>query len=187
MGRTSSREERDRIAAVIEAEDRRQLLALARERPGPVLRVIFSRLYSSEPGPQGRAVAALGELAAAGVLAAERLRDLLRRLLWSLNDESGGVPYGAPEALGEVLARRPDLQPEYLGLLCALASEPQVSQTGPIERGVFWALGRIGPEVARRYPAAVRFLSQAAACHPDEQSRRAAAEALTRIRTPGPA
>ena len=34
----------------------------------------------------------------------EAARVIMRRLMWNLNDESGGIGWGSPEAMGEILA-----------------------------------------------------------------------------------
>ncbi|MEA3417440.1 MAG: hypothetical protein U9R02_15080 [Thermodesulfobacteriota bacterium] len=35
----------------------------------------------------------------------ESARVIMRRLIWNLNDESGGIGWGSPEAMGEIMAR----------------------------------------------------------------------------------
>lgn len=47
----------------------------------------------------------------------EPIREFCRRLLWHINEESGGVGWGAPQALAEVLIAAPDLVPDYLPLV----------------------------------------------------------------------
>ena len=42
----------------------------------------------------------------------EAVRIILRNLLWSINDESGGIGWSAPECIGEIIYRRPELFPE---------------------------------------------------------------------------
>jgi len=37
----------------------------------------------------------------------------MRRLMWNLNDESGGIGWGNPEAMGEILACHEALANEY--------------------------------------------------------------------------
>ncbi|MBM3746568.1 MAG: hypothetical protein FJW34_12300 [Acidobacteria bacterium] len=158
------------------------LLREAAAQPARVLRYLTGRLYA-DPAEKWRAVRALGELAAAaGLLSDERLGELLRRYFWALNDESGAVPWGIPEAIGELLAVRPSFQRDFLPLLCSLAHQDEVFQTGPILEGVCWALGRVGPPVAACDPEAVAALRDAAA-HPDAGLREAAAAALARIET----
>ena len=46
-----------------------------------------------------------------------------RRLIWSLNDESGGIGWGAPEAMGEILARSEKLSCEFYCILLAYIRE----------------------------------------------------------------
>jgi exopolyphosphatase/guanosine-5'-triphosphate,3'-diphosphate pyrophosphatase len=59
-------------------------------------------------------------------------------------------------------------------------------QTGPIEHGVIWALGRIGPPVASGHFRAVLGLEHLVANHPDRVARRVASEALARIEGKAP-
>jgi len=47
----------------------------------------------------------------------ESARVIMRRLMWSLNDESGGIGWGAPEAMGEIMARHEQLTKEYSAIL----------------------------------------------------------------------
>ena len=51
-----------------------------------------------------------------------------RRFFWALNDESGAVPYGVPEAVGEILAVRPEMQPTFLSILCAHLTEEDMDR-----------------------------------------------------------
>ncbi len=172
---------REDLAALLAREDHAALCAQARVRPAAVLRFLTGRLYSADQAEKWRAVRALGELAGdREITPDDKVRELLRRYFWALNDESGAVPYGIPEAIGEILARRRELQAEFLPLLCGLATDPAMLQTGPVERGVFWALGRVGPPVARCSGTAVQALA-AAGGHPDPLARAEAAKALALV------
>jgi hypothetical protein len=174
--------EREELAALLGPRGRELLLAEARRHPGRVLRLLTGRLYSAEEARKWRAVRALGALAADPETAARiRWPDQLRRWFWSLNDESGAVPHGMPEAIGEVLSRRPDLQPDFLPLLGGLLTHEERFQTGAIERGVVWALGRVGASAAAACPEAAAFLAAAAREHPDPRTRRMARWAAGRV------
>jgi len=59
-----------------------------------------------------------------------------------LSDESGAVPYGIPEALGEILAKRREFLGNYVPILVSYLIDEELVQTGPILAGVLWALGR---------------------------------------------
>ena len=43
----------------------------------------------------------------------ESARVVMRRFMWNLNEESGGIGWGCPEALGECMARNKRLAGEY--------------------------------------------------------------------------
>ena len=158
------------------------LTAVARQRVGGVIRHLNSRLYSGDGQEKWRTIRALGALAANQELMDERrLTDLVRRFIWALNDESGAVPYGVPEAIGELLAVRPELQQAFLPILCSLLTEDDMSQTGPIERGALWAVGRIGPPVAEYSTEAVAAVRSAADSHLEGETREIATWSLVRI------
>jgi hypothetical protein len=57
----------------------------------------------------------------------------------------------------------------FLPLLCSLAYDPERIQNGPIEQGVFWALGRVGQPAAACSPEAVEAV-RAAHQHPKPEA-----------------
>ncbi len=155
------------------------LVQLARQEPRKVLGYLTGRLCSDDAGMKWKAVRAMGVVTGdREVMSETRVRELLRRFVWLLSDESGNVPFGVPEAFGEVLVARPEFQEEFLPLLCALAYDSERRQTGLIEQGVYWALGRVGQPAAACSPEAVEVIARAAAQHPDPQTRNIAAWAL---------
>jgi len=144
-----------------------------------VLRYLVGRLYSHDEDDKWRAVRAIGFLVdQPDLVDHEATRELLRRFLWSMSDESGGVPFGIPEALGEVLARRPEFRDEFAPILGSMLTSEDMLQTGPIERGVVWALGRLGPAAAEYSPEAVEVLRDMAISHEDQRTRQVAADTL---------
>lgn len=174
------------LTQAVDREDEAALRRAALSSPR-TLRFLSSRLASPEDALKRKVVRSLGIVVGerAGV-SGNQVRELLRRWFWALNDESGAVPFGVPEAIGEVLAVRTEFQPEFLSLLCSLAYQPELIQTGPIERGVFWALGRLGQASAGLCPEAVQAVARAARQHSDLESRKVAAWALMQLGiTPG--
>jgi hypothetical protein len=173
---------REELAEAVAREDGAALVRLAGEARGPVLRYLVGGLSRADEEAKWRSVRALGVVAAdREILSDERARDLLRRFFWALNEESGAVPYGVPEAIGEILAVRPELQANFLPLLCAQLTEEELAQVGPIERGVIWALGRVGPPVVAASAEAVAALRRAATAHPDPALRDVARVALRAV------
>jgi hypothetical protein len=174
--------DRDELALAFAREDADVLVAAARETPGRVVRFLTGRLYAADEAQKWRAVRAFGALARApGVLTDARVHDLLQRFLWALNDESGAVPYGVPEAMGEILAARSEHRASMIPLLRGMLTEDDTFQTGAVERGLYWALGRIGPDVVVHCPDALEAVSAAARSHDDPETRAVAAIALQRL------
>ncbi|WP_300667384.1 DVU0298 family protein [Desulfoluna sp.] len=96
-----------------------------------------------------RAVTALGIVTHA--LAQEKMEEarvVIRRLMWTLNDESGGIGWGAPEAMGEISAVNSRLAEEYHRILCSYVNaEGNFLEHEILQRGALWGLCRLA-EVA---------------------------------------
>lgn len=107
-------------------------------------RRILSRLYSTDSATKWRAVFAFGVAISDGGLSQKKIQGYVQRFLWSMSDESGDVPYGIPEALGEILAHRPEMREKYVPILVSYLVHEELIQTGPILAGAIWALGRVG-------------------------------------------
>jgi hypothetical protein len=173
---------RDELALGLEREDMDALVASARKHPGQVVRFLTGRLYAIDQDEKWRAVRAFGALAREpGLVTEARVLDLLHRFLWALNDESGAVPFGVPEAVGEILAARPRHRPSILPVLCGMLTEEETFQTGAVERGIYWALGRIGPGVLAHCPQILEVVETAARSHPDAETRSTAATTLVQL------
>jgi len=173
---------KDDLAAAVAREDDDAIRSAARDRVSRIVRFLSSRLYTFDEEIKRKTIHALGVVAAdKSVLDHQRAADLLRRFVWALNDESGAVPYGIPEAIGEMLAVRPEFQEAFLPILCSLLTEDDMSQTGPVERGAFWAVGRVGAPVAVYSRDVLAAIRRAAESHPDPDTRTAARKALTAI------
>ena len=97
-----------------------------------------------------RAVAATGRVVA--MLASddmESARVIMRRLMWSLNDESGGIGWGTPEAMGEIMARSLRLADEFSRILRSyIRQDENFLEHETLQRGVLWGIGRL----AQVYP-----------------------------------
>jgi hypothetical protein len=107
---------------------------------------LFSFLYHKDEWVKWRAITAMGAVVAC--LAHEDIessRIIMRRLMWNLNDESGGIGWGSPEAMGEIMARHGGLAKEYAGILVSYINESgNYLEHEILQRGVLWGLGRLG-------------------------------------------
>jgi hypothetical protein len=83
----------------------------------------------------------------------EAARVIMRRLMWNLNDESGGIGWGSPEAMGEILAAQSELAQEYAHMLLSYAREDgNYLEHQGLQRGLLWGIGRLSekrPELVR--------------------------------------
>ncbi len=110
-----------------------------------VVNPLFSFFYSTDEWVKWRAVTAAGVVVAR--LAhkdLESARIVMRRLMWNLNDESGGIGWGSPEAMGEIMARHDGLAREYACILVSYINEAgNFLEHEMLQRGILWGLGRL--------------------------------------------
>ncbi len=118
---------------------------LSRQPARRLINPLLSFLCSPEPLIKWRAVTAIGKVIAG--LADEDMesaRVIMRRLMWSLNDESGGIGWGAPESMGEIMARHRRLADEFHAILISyLAPKGNYLEHEALQPGVLWGLGRL--------------------------------------------
>ena len=104
-------------------------------------------LFDADELVAWRAVEAMGHVAAAlGRGGPEPVRELVRRTLWLMNDESGGLLWQGPQVVGAVLAHLPALCGE-LGSVLASFLEEEPFRAGT--RWGLWRLSKVAPEVVR--------------------------------------
>jgi hypothetical protein len=122
-----------------------EIEALA-DRSSAVLSALTSRLYEADARDRFRAAEALGRASRRWWgKEPDRVSTLLRKLVWSLNDESGATAWGAPQAIGEVVRNDAALAAEYAPLLISyLDNEDIALETDIMVQGLVYALGRVG-------------------------------------------
>jgi hypothetical protein len=110
-----------------------------------VINPLFSFLLSSDEQTKWRAVTAMGAVVAnLAEKDMESARVVMRRLMWNLNDESGGIGWGAPEAMGEIIASHEGLAKEYAHMLISyVRKDGNFLEYEPLQRGAVWAIGRV--------------------------------------------
>jgi hypothetical protein len=119
------------------SRNREDVTAWARRERNP-FRPVASLLFDSNELVRWRAIEALGWIARhEAAKDPERVRRFIRRILWLLNDESGGICWNGPEVIGEVLRNVPPLVSEYGKLLPGFFTEE------PFEAGSRWAVARV--------------------------------------------
>ncbi len=120
--------------------------------PQKVLGPLFSGILNADEHVRWHAVTAMGHVAGRLALGnLEQGRIVMRRLMWSLNDESGGIGWGAPECMGEIMAMHDGLAEEYHEILFSYLVERQGGADNyleylPLRRGAFWGLSRLNQQ-----------------------------------------
>ncbi|MFO7932280.1 MAG: DVU0298 family protein [Thermodesulfobacteriota bacterium] len=134
------------VRRLLSADDRRRALSeISVYRPRRIINALIACFYDSDELLRWRAVAAAGEVAA-GLAESDResARVIMRRLMWMLNDESGGIGWGSPEAMGEITASSPAMASEYANILCSFVNPGCNFIEHPgLQKGVLWGLGRL--------------------------------------------
>jgi len=104
---------------------------------------LFSHLYHMDERIKLRSTTALGELTLRiSGNSMEKARIILRRIMWNLNDESGGIGWGSPEAMGEILSKSPELAGEFKSIMFSyLDTGGNHIEHEILQRGVLWGVG----------------------------------------------
>jgi hypothetical protein len=149
---------KQRVVDLLLTDDFNQVLEIFCSFPARrVINPLFSLLCSTEPQIRWHSITAVGVVVAN--LAQEDMesaRVIMRRMMWNLNDESGGIGWGLPEAMGEIMARHEGLALEYANILVSyVRQDGNYLEHPPLQRGVLWGLGRLAqtrPELLKDVP-----------------------------------
>jgi hypothetical protein len=139
-------QEKRRISKLLQSPDIDAIISKLSELPAPaVINSLIGGLCSTNETVRWHAITGLGpimtDLADRDMEAA---RVVMRRFMWSLNDESGGIGWGAPEAMAEIMACHDGLAAEYAHMLVAYMREDGFFlELEQLQRGLMWGLGRL--------------------------------------------
>lgn len=158
---------------------------LERLPPRQLLNPLIGCLCNHDELGKWLAVSALGRVVAA--LADQELeagRVVMRRFMWMLNDESGGIGWGVPEAMAEVMACHAGLAEEFHQVLVAqMREDGNFLELEMLQRGLLWGIGRLAgvrPELLWQREAPRYLLPYLASG--DSEVRGRAAWAMGRLR-----
>ncbi|BBO69283.1 hypothetical protein DSCA_32130 [Desulfosarcina alkanivorans] len=140
------RELKIRMGHLLARDDLEGALEAIRRIPGrQAVNPLFSFFYSTEERIRWHAVTAMGVVVAGlAETAMESARVVMRRLMWNLNDESGGIGWGSPEAMGEITAGHPRLADEFACILMSYINPAgNFLEHEILQRGSLWGVGRL--------------------------------------------
>lgn len=158
------------IRNLLVCRDLAQIAEMAVERRR-VLPTLVALTYDADQEISCRAVEALG-------VAADRVteddpqsvREQLRRLHWLISEESGGICWRAPEAMAEIVRRRPREFGGYISIIVLLIREMAEEDLQHFRPGTLRAIGRLSGVAGEHLPE-VRPRIVAALDDPNPQSR----------------
>ena len=140
------RQLKKKMLQLLLAEDfKKGLDEIRRLPPRKAVGPLFSYLCSLDELVKWRAVTAMGtvlsDLAASDL---ESARVVMRRFIWNLNDESGGIGWGCPESMADAMARNEKLAAEYGCILFSyIQPDGNYLEHEGLQRGVLWGVGRL--------------------------------------------
>lgn len=114
----------------------------------------------------------------------ESARNIVRRCMWHMNEDSGNIGWGIPEAFAEILAHSPLLFREFHRVLLSYIIQTGKSDNfcdyAPLRRSCYRAVGRLAQVEAQLGPVLRPHLERGL-LDPDEQCRVQAAWALAQL------
>ena len=155
-GKLSGRQVKKEILRHLQTEPFDQELAKICRLPlKQTVSPLFSFLCSTDAHVKWRAVTALGKVVSELARSDhESARVVMRRFIWNLNDESGGIGWGCPESMAEVMVQQRRLAEEYSHILVSyIQPEGNYLEHEVLQRGVLWGVGRLAharPEHTRK-------------------------------------
>lgn len=144
MVKPHGRKTKKKVKQILMGNNRETAMALLKQIPDEQLvGHLFSHFYHMDDHIKFRSITAMGVL---GKRVAkknmEKARVILRRMMWNLNDESGGIGWGSPEAMGETLGQSPELALEFKSILFSyLDPGGNFIEHEALQRGVLWGIG----------------------------------------------
>ena len=134
------------VAAYIKDADYQSLIDLARENQAKTLKFVQSHIYGDiNDSIRWHAICAFGYLAKTYAdTYDEPYRNILRRCLWAMNDESGNVPWSAPEVMAAIIKAAPKYSSDFTAPMLTNGLDNPMCHSG-----VLWAIGHLGEDFAQ--------------------------------------
>ncbi len=151
---------RKTVRSLLNSSDFEEALKRLDVPPERMINPLLCALFETGEAIRWRVVRGVGiTVSAMAEKDLESARIIMRRLMWSLNDESGGIGWGAPEAMGEIMAENETLAREYYRILVSYIDENgNLLENDELERGVMRGICRLAqkrPELLREWTAPV--------------------------------
>jgi len=144
--------------------------------PGKIVRALISLSYDKTEEIAWKSIEAIGRILY--LVSKDRPEfgdEVVRRLLWSIRDEAGGIGWSSPEMIGEIVRNDPSRYSHIPPILWSFMEEEF------LRKGVIWATGRIGEVAPELVEFSLPFLRVISKNESDREIRFYALWALSRI------
>jgi hypothetical protein len=158
----SGRQLKKKILQFLQVDDFEQGLCQIRQLPRRrTVNPLFSFLCSTDARVKWRAVTAMGRVVSdLAAVDPESARVIMRRFIWQLNDESGGIGWGCPEAMAETMAQSESLAAEFGRILISyIQPAGNYLEHATLQQGVLWGVGRLAHTRPRFAKGAAGYLA----------------------------
>ena len=151
----SGRGLKKRVSELLTLENLDRALGVLNGQPArQAINALFSFLPSTDAKVRWAAVTAMGSMVSRlADRQMEQARVVMRRLMWQLNDESGGIGWGCPEAMGEIMASHEGLANEFAHILVSyVRKDGNFLEYEPLQQAVVWGIARLAevrPQLVR--------------------------------------
>ncbi len=140
----SNRKIKKQLPGLLQGDLETALAAIRNFPVQPAVSGLIACLFRTEELIKWHAVTVIGQVM--NDLAGhdpEAARVFMRRLLWSMNEESGGIGWGIPEAMGEIMAVNEQLAGEYTNMLVSYMREENYLELPAMQRCLLWGVARL--------------------------------------------
>lgn len=165
------------LVNVLSGNDFKKIMMFLENLPvKKTINTLISFLCHLDEQVRWHSVTALGELISTlAVKNSEEGRIVMRRFMWMLNEESGGIGWGVPEAMGEVLTKSSVLDREFNRILLSYIDDHgNYLEHDPLRQGALWGVARVsefkphlmenGAAIARGYLESENQVERGLAC-----------------------
>lgn len=147
MAMANMRKMKQELKEILQKDDWQEHLGEIATFGMPVTGALFSFLLL-EPSFMHRAARALGAtVAAIYEQSPEAARNIVRRFMWHMNEDSGNIGWGIPVAFAETLVASPPLAKEYAHILLSyimdLGFADNYCDQDMLRRQCYWGIGRL--------------------------------------------
>ncbi|MFC2018191.1 DVU0298 family protein [Chloroflexota bacterium] len=139
-GQVINRLSEQQVYALLLQRDFPKLLNLC-EKDKRAWRILWAALYNADEQLRWPAIEAVAKMMSRLWQAGqeERVREYIRRLMWSLSDESGEMGWSSPQTVAETLCSIPELLEPYGSMMIYRSLEEPTLVAGGL-----WGIGRLG-------------------------------------------